>query len=613
MFEQEEGREEDKNPNIRLDLYNFDTPEAEGSRYVLTSPRSLEACARMGIKPVELLPKNLAELEDEYLPQGMPVRIIHGMFQEHETDRLRKLEKCREIRKQVIAEEKKNGMKKRTPVSSSAKSEVPKTVPGSLTRSRTAWEIRSMTSESTRSSQERSDAEDGTPTKTKRTRSRHPPRSQSATRLTRSTSLRLSDLQKLSISGSRPSSASRRRDSNIAMRRTLSGADLPERDRRIVELMEARRRQEEEHAEIKTIAQLTWEEERERERIRREMAENERKQRIALENRRKEEEMRRRKEEMRREEEALRQDMEAAVGSKMQSWTEGHKVQEARRQRHLQEKKMREMQLKHEQQQRLREKETEMRAFRESVEQQQMTRTATAEETRMKRRHLEHHRVRVKNATEVALYERRKTAVDQQRQQELESLRGDIETKYTSLEKNYQQQMLRRDLSLKAKSLEEKQQLERSRRVREQRDQEMQQWAEATVAEKEAAFQRAHEISSQTAQNKAARAAVIRAEKERLQRENLDRVMTEDSQYREEVTQTIVRKDMKSQSHHEQREAHVQRSRQKAHKSASLRDKVRNEYGRRTFDKMAKEAERVARMGSGIFTGNKNVSTFQIG
>ncbi|XP_035670030.1 coiled-coil domain-containing protein 177-like [Branchiostoma floridae] len=495
MFGQEDSREEDKNPSIRLDLYNFDTPEAEGSRYVLTSPRSLEACARMGIKPVELLPKTLAELEDEYLPQGMPVRIIHGMFQEQETERLRQLEKCREIRKQVIAEEKKNGMKKRTPVSSSAKSEVPKTVPGSLTRSRTAWEIRSMTSESTRSSQERSDVDDGTPTKTKRTRSRHPPRSQSATRLTRSTSLRLSDLQKLSISGSRPSSASRRRESNIAMRRTLSGADLPERDRRIVELMESRRRREEEHAEIKTIAQLT--------------------------------------------------------GKRKESGNET-----------------------------------------------QASRTSPSA---------------VKNATEVALYERRKTAVDHQRQQELESLRGDLESKHTVFEKNYQQQMLRRDLSLKAKSLEEKQQLERSRRVREQRDQEMQQWAEATVAEKEAAFQRAHEISSQTAQNKAARAAVIRAEKERLQRENLERVMTEDSQYREEVTQTIVRKDMKSQSHHEQREAHVQRSRQKAHRSASLRDKVRNEYGRRTFDKMAKEAERVARMGSGIFTGNKNVSTFQIG
>ena len=31
-------------PNLHLDLYNFDEPGAEDSRYVLTSPRSLEVC-----------------------------------------------------------------------------------------------------------------------------------------------------------------------------------------------------------------------------------------------------------------------------------------------------------------------------------------------------------------------------------------------------------------------------------------------------------------------------------------------------------------------------------------------------------------------------------------
>lgn len=33
-----------------IDLYNFDDPRFENYRYVLTSPRSIEACQRMGVK-----------------------------------------------------------------------------------------------------------------------------------------------------------------------------------------------------------------------------------------------------------------------------------------------------------------------------------------------------------------------------------------------------------------------------------------------------------------------------------------------------------------------------------------------------------------------------------
>lgn len=38
-----------------LDLLNFESDIAEGCEYVLTSPRSLQACAQLNIKPVELL------------------------------------------------------------------------------------------------------------------------------------------------------------------------------------------------------------------------------------------------------------------------------------------------------------------------------------------------------------------------------------------------------------------------------------------------------------------------------------------------------------------------------------------------------------------------------
>lgn len=39
-----------KDPGVKLDLYNYDLPQYESCPYILTSPRSLEACKRLGIK-----------------------------------------------------------------------------------------------------------------------------------------------------------------------------------------------------------------------------------------------------------------------------------------------------------------------------------------------------------------------------------------------------------------------------------------------------------------------------------------------------------------------------------------------------------------------------------
>ncbi|KAM6961109.1 coiled-coil domain-containing protein 177 [Aplochiton taeniatus] len=96
--------ERDPSPKLHLDLYNFDTAIAEGSRYVLTSPRSLEACARCGVKPVELLSRPLADFARE--APGRSMRVATGMFEVYERDRHAKLRQCREERERIVREEK---------------------------------------------------------------------------------------------------------------------------------------------------------------------------------------------------------------------------------------------------------------------------------------------------------------------------------------------------------------------------------------------------------------------------------------------------------------------------------------------------------------------------
>ncbi|XP_062378422.1 coiled-coil domain-containing protein 177 [Sardina pilchardus] len=89
---------------LHLDLFNFDSPVAEGSRYVLTSPHSLEACARCGVKPVELLARPLSDFARE--APGRSMRVATGMFEVYEKDRHAKLRQCREERERIIREEK---------------------------------------------------------------------------------------------------------------------------------------------------------------------------------------------------------------------------------------------------------------------------------------------------------------------------------------------------------------------------------------------------------------------------------------------------------------------------------------------------------------------------
>ncbi|XP_053565349.1 coiled-coil domain-containing protein 177-like [Bombina bombina] len=94
----EDGR---RSPTLQLDLYNFE--KGHGSRYVLTSPRSLEACSRMAIRPVDLLHRTPEELADEH--PGASMRQISEMYEAYEKERRRKVRLCRETRRQLLCDQ----------------------------------------------------------------------------------------------------------------------------------------------------------------------------------------------------------------------------------------------------------------------------------------------------------------------------------------------------------------------------------------------------------------------------------------------------------------------------------------------------------------------------
>ncbi|XP_045603475.2 uncharacterized protein [Procambarus clarkii] len=67
---------------VRLELYNFDLPQHQDCPYILTSPRSLEACRRLSIKPVELLQRSRDDYDAAHPGQPLPERLVAYHAQE---------------------------------------------------------------------------------------------------------------------------------------------------------------------------------------------------------------------------------------------------------------------------------------------------------------------------------------------------------------------------------------------------------------------------------------------------------------------------------------------------------------------------------------------------
>ncbi|XP_075235636.1 uncharacterized protein LOC142332839 [Lycorma delicatula] len=90
---------------FRLNLLNFESSAASNCQYVLTSPRSLKACKKAGIKPVELLHRSLTDIIEDF---NLPLDVAHSIYEQHERDRQAKIQICQNIRNRLISEETKN-------------------------------------------------------------------------------------------------------------------------------------------------------------------------------------------------------------------------------------------------------------------------------------------------------------------------------------------------------------------------------------------------------------------------------------------------------------------------------------------------------------------------
>ncbi|NWR79541.1 CC177 protein, partial [Centropus unirufus] len=588
----------EQSPLLHLDLYNFDCAAAEGSRYVLTSPRSLEACARCAVRPVELLPRALGELLRE--APGRSMRVAAGLYEAYERERRRKLQQCREERERIIREEKRRIL---APLGSLPPSPAPRAAGhrphgagraaapagakgkshslDSLQKRRegswgkTSSESGASSSYSGESLRERGGKAGG--------RGRGAVPAASGTLLGRSFSL--GDLSHS------PQTAQRVERIVREVRRRKGLSEVPERDKKIAALMIAKHQEVSLLREQRQAAHLQWDSQRRLAEQRKEREEKE-KQKALLQGQRLWEsqvEKRRGRLSQEQEEATLLKQRQRMVCE--ERWREQAEKQERLRREKLERAILEDKQKKLHQEHNLKVKEDGKKELREREEQLLQEKLSMAMQKRLKKEVQLQKEKKLLNQAEKLKHEALVKELAKQEAEEKEMLKASLEMSLTKAQENYEQLVEKRNQELREKARREDMQIQRAKLAAEKKEREQKEHLEALARETERKLQHAAQVAEEAVQEKARKVVLSRLEKEKVQKMNKQKVEQYEDLRRREILLSIERKLERSEQIFKEKKTVLENARSVARASFHVREKVREETNMRTFDKMVLEAE----------------------
>ncbi|GFO33295.1 coiled-coil domain-containing protein 177-like isoform x4 [Plakobranchus ocellatus] len=574
---------------VNINLYNLEDVKFEGSKYVLTSPRSLEACSRLSVKPVELLYRPLSEFQEELLPQDVPLRTIYTVFDESEQIRQKKLKLCREERSRIIQEEKKNAAKSSlrsrlaTMPSQDAAENKSKDVKKGSPKAGVTFKTgikgkplyRSIDKESPKLHRELLSKKD-----------RNPPRTKSSYAKARPKSAGSRPLQRCSPSVLRGSKVTYRCTSapNVSL-------TIPARDKKILQLMKERRESELDSLNTSEQAHQLWEDQKKREEALRTIMENKRRTLLAEENRIKD--MRKLKEKQRRakDEEEERELLRLKIqGSDLKSDL-ALMNQLRMRELCLSDKIEKEKAKKRIQATNLKAQERDQEEMKEFLLSKQAASLNTASAKREARIHQDSMKKFLDNRQEREQFEQRHLQIKNLEKQNEDQVRDSMELRLSQAEANLSQVLESRNKQLVEHHHEEQAKHERARSSQRKMEEEMEAWRSNLVQHKKLLEDRAMEVVNQSVEMRAFQARKNRLAKEVGQKKNLTKLQREDDKWRRQLERSLIVKDRKVNDLIEEKDRSIAQTRAMARLSETLRDDLREKYVSDTFDKKALEAQ----------------------
>ncbi|XP_075386852.1 coiled-coil domain-containing protein 177 [Tenrec ecaudatus] len=628
-----EGGRREQSPLLHLDLFNFDCPEAEGSRYVLTSPRSLEACARCAVKPVELLPRALADLVRE--APGRSMRVATGLYEAYEAERRTKLQQCRAERERLVREEKRRlftplgaapgaassgsgscssaslpasparrATRKATPSLSPARTQPP---PAGSRAGKKSHSLDSLSRRRDGALSSESGASSSSFSGESLRDMRWPPRAPArhsypagSASSAPNPSGRPSALPLVPITGRSfslgdlshsPQTAQHveRIVRQVRAERGLRG--VPERDRKIAALMLARHQEERLLREQRAVAHGQWEQQREHARRRRESEEREKQRALELGRRawaaQVEERRGRRGREEREAARRRRRQCERSEERRRELAAHQGLLRRERADRAAREDRLRKLQ----QEQNLKQREEGLQEGRERaslVRQERAQRAASAKQRQEGQQQRERRELgRAERARHETLLQGRV----RQENQEREGLRSSLEASLGRAQENYEQLVEQRTRELRERARREELQSRRAKQLAERIEKEHQAHREELARVAERRQQHAAQAAEEAVQQKARRVGQNRLEKERAQRANKEKVERDEDCRRRELLQAIGRKLERSEQLSRERRSALESARSTARASFHVREKVREETNTRSFDRMVLDAQ----------------------
>ncbi|XP_007940516.1 coiled-coil domain-containing protein 177 [Orycteropus afer afer] len=630
-----EGGRREQSPLLHLDLFNFDCPEAEGSRYVLTSPRSLEACARCAVKPVELLPRALADLVRE--APGHSMRVATGLYEAYEAERRAKLQQCRAERERIVREEKRRlftplgaapsaapsagsssscssaslpaspaprAARKASPSLSPARTQPP---PAGSRTGRKSHSLDSLSRRREGALSSESGASSSSFSGESLRELRWPPRpsarhsypagsaSSAPNPLGRPSALALVPITGRSFSlgdlSHSPQTAQHveRIVRQVRAERGLRG--VPERDRKIAALMLARYQEERLLLEQRVAAHGQWEQQRVRAEQRRENEEREKQRSLELGRRawaaQVEERRGRRGREEREAARRRQRQCERSEERRRELAEQQGLLRRERADRAAREDRLRKLQ----QEQNLKKREEGLQEGRERAEQVRRERAQRAARTKQRQEDQLQREKRELSRAERARHEALLQCRAQQENKEREGLRSSLAASLGRAQENYEQLVEQRTRELRERARREELQSRRAKEAAERKEREHQAHLEALARAGERRLQHAAQAAEEAVQQKARRVVQSRLEKERAQRANKEKVDRDEDCRRRELLQAIGRKLERSEQLSRERRSALESARSTARASFHVREKVREETNTRSFDRMVREAQ----------------------
>lgn len=620
----------------QINLFNFEDPKFEDSKYVLTSPRSLEACARVGVKPVNLLYKPLSDFQEELLPQDIPLRTIYNVYDEHEHDRQRKLRLCRNERNKIeIAPPSKKSAKKgsgksqvtrtRSARSPSARGRLTRTLSdeglnkskSSLQRSRTAWStsvghkrvtpnelnhrMSELHEESMKLRNELLSRKERPKSARAAKKSSSLRRSKSASNLSLSTS---SLLNKSSIREARPIENSKLRKT-LSKSQDLSNITATPRDQRILELMMMKGEGEISANRDRFVADLAWEEQRKLEEEVKVRTEMKRRQMLAEENRIRDMKKKQMDKRRKKEEEKWKESVNKSLQSSMHGWERRSQTQLRMRDLQLSEKKEKEDLRKRLQETNktfLSRDEEEMRDLIRMKSESDLRSASQKKENRLLQETM---RKLLEDRSKRELFEQRQRELEKLTEEEEEGLRASINKKHIHASYNHQQAIERREKELNLSRMEREKKSLQAQLAQQKLEEEMEEWRSSITDHRKMAEEHASEIVARKMEVKVKQAKEVREEKEQHLREKLKQIEKEERLRKREVEDDILLKEQRARSLELDKSVTIQKCREVAHQSQVLRNSLREKYGSESFDKKVQKVNLYNKLNLGNYVSQR--------